>query len=262
VSKGLTVKNGTGRLPRHIAIIMDGNGRWAKARGQQRVAGHVEGANAVRQVLEAASRMGIEYLTLYAFSANNWARPTAEVEALMGLMVEFAHSELPELRKNGIRVKVIGEIERLPPRTRQAISELIEATADGVSTTLTLALSYGGRQDVVLATRKLAEQVASGKLSPSQIDEAALRRAMTTCELPDVDLLIRTGGEARVSDFLLIEAAYAEFLFMPVMWPEFRGETLQEAINLYLGRERRFGLTSEQLDRKSEPVPTSAAALM
>jgi undecaprenyl diphosphate synthase len=260
LSKGLAVKNGTGRLPRHIAIIMDGNGRWAKARGHQRIVGHSEGAKAVRHVVETASRIGIEYLTLYAFSANNWARPTAEVEALMGLMVEFARNERAELRQNGIRVKVIGEIERLPPRTREAIADLMQATADGSRMTLTLALSYGGRQDVVNAARKLAEEVATGRLDPSQIDEAALRHAMTTRELPDVDLLIRTGGEARISDFLLIEAAYAEFLFLPIMWPEFRPDTLHEAVNLFMGRERRYGLTSEQLDRKADGEHATLAA--
>lgn len=263
MSKGLAVKNVSGRLPRHVAIIMDGNGRWAKARGHQRLVGHSEGAKAVRHVVETASRIGIEYLTLYAFSANNWARPTAEVEALMGLMVEFARNERAELRQNGIRVKVIGEIERLPPRTREAIADLMQATADGSRTTLTLALSYGGRQDTVNAARKLAEQVAAGKLKPSEIDEAALRRAMTTHELPDVDLLIRTGGESRISDFLLIEAAYAEILFLPVMWPDFRPDTLHEAVDHFMGRERRFGLTSEQLDcRNDNESPVAATAIL
>ncbi|MGC4064482.1 MAG: polyprenyl diphosphate synthase [Polyangiaceae bacterium] len=254
------MKNGSGRLPRHVAIIMDGNGRWAKARGQQRIVGHSEGAKAVRHVVETASRIGIEYLTLYAFSANNWARPTAEVEALMGLMVEFARNERAELRQNGIRVKVIGETDRLPPRTREAIDDLMRATADGSRMTLTLALSYGARQDILNATRALAEQVRSGKLEPSEIDERAIRAAMTTRELPDVDLLIRTSGEARISDFLLVEAAYAELLFLPIMWPEFRPETLHAAVDQYMGRERRYGLTSEQLDRKCEGESAVLAA--
>jgi undecaprenyl diphosphate synthase len=249
-----------GRIPRHVAIIMDGNGRWAKARGYQRVIGHSEGAKSVRHVVETASRIGIEYLTLYAFSANNWARPTAEVEALMGLMVEFARNERAELRQNGIRVKVIGEIERLPPRTREAIADLTQATADGKRMTLTLAISYGARQDILNATKALATMVASGKLLPEQIDETALRQAMTTRELPDVDLLIRTSGEARISDFLLIEAAYAELLFLPIMWPEFRPEHLHDAVDSFMGRERRYGLTTEQLDRKADNESAALAA--
>jgi undecaprenyl diphosphate synthase len=256
-SKGLDVKSGQGTLPRHVAIIMDGNGRWAKARGKQRIAGHSEGAKAVRHVVETASRIGIEFLTLYAFSANNWARPTLEVEALMSLMVDFARNERAELRQNGIRVKVIGETERLPPRTQQAIRELIRATADGTRMTLTLALSYGGRQDVIAATKAIAEMVQRGQLEPKNIDESTLRRAMTTRELPDVDLLIRTGGESRISDFLLIEAAYAELLFLPIMWPEFRPDTLHDAVDRYMGRERRFGLVSEQLEHPLVAEPSS-----
>jgi len=258
------VKNATGRLPRHIAIIMDGNGRWAKARGQQRVMGHAEGAKAVRHVVETASRIGIEYLTLYAFSANNWSRPTAEVEALMGLMVEFARNERAELRQNGIRVKVIGDVSKVPQRTRNAIDELTECTSGGTRMTLTLAISYGGRQDIASAAKLLAEQVRAGHLEPSDITEEAMRKAMTTRELPDVDLLIRTGGEARISDFLLVEAAYAELLFLPVMWPEFRPETLHSAVDHFMGRERRFGLISEQVERKaeSEVAALSAVAMM
>jgi undecaprenyl diphosphate synthase len=258
--KGLEVNNGFGRLPRHVAIIMDGNGRWAKARGHQRIVGHSEGAKSVRHVVETASRIGIEYLTLYAFSANNWARPTAEVEALMGLMVEFARNERAELRQNGIRVRVIGEIERLPPRTRDAIDDLMQATADGSRMTLTLAISYGARQDILNAMKNLAEQVHTGKLAPEQIDEGTIRRALVTRELPDVDLLIRTGGEARISDFLLIEAAYAELLFLPIMWPEFRPETLHHAVEHFMGRERRYGLISEQLDRRVDNEKSALAA--
>ncbi len=245
--KVLAVKNGHGRLPRHVAIIMDGNGRWAKSRGLERVAGHAEGARAVREVVETAARIGVEYLTLYAFSVNNWARPSEEVDALMRLMIDFAHREQADLRLNGIRVKVIGQIERLPEGTRRAIDELVSATADGSRMTLSLALSYGGRQDVLSAVQALARRVARGELQPEAITEASLRAAMTTRELPDVDLLIRTGGESRVSDFLLLEAAYAELLFLPLMWPEFTPEVLRTALEQYVGRERRFGLVSEQL---------------
>lgn len=226
---------------------MDGNGRWAKARGKQRVSGHIEGAKAVRHAVETASRIGIEYLTLYAFSANNWARPTFEVEALMNLLVDFARKERAELRQNGIRVRTIGDINRLPPRTREALDDLIRGTADGTRMTLTLALSYGGRQDVLAATKAIAEMVKAGQLDPNNIDEATVRRAMTTRDLPDVDLLIRTGGESRISDFLLVEAAYAELLFLPIMWPDFTPDTLHAAVDHFMGRERRFGLTSEQL---------------
>ncbi len=251
------MKSGQGTLPRHVAIIMDGNGRWAKARGKQRIAGHSEGAKAVRHVVETASRIGIEFLTLYAFSANNWARPTLEVEALMSLMVDFARNERAELRQNGIRVKVIGETHRLPSRTQEAIQDLIRATADGTRMTLTLALSYGGRQDILVATKAIAQMVKDGKLEPKDIDDATLRRAMTTRDLPDVDLLIRTGGESRISDFLLVEAAYAELSFLPIMWPDFRPDTLHEAVDRFMGRERRFGLISEQLEHPLTAEPSS-----
>jgi undecaprenyl diphosphate synthase len=234
-------------LPRHVAIIMDGNGRWAKGRGFERIRGHRQGAQAVRHVVETAARIGIEYLTLYAFSANNWARPSDEVRALMDLMVVFARRESPDLRQNGIRVNVIGDIARLPEHTRQAVGDLVQATAAGMRMTLTLALSYGARQDALCAVRALAQQVKEGKLEPSAIDERMLRAAMTTHQLPDVDLLIRTGGQSRVSDFLLFEAAYAELLFLPIMWPDFTPDVLYAAIDHYRGTERRFGLTSEQV---------------
>ena len=240
-------------LPRHVAIIMDGNGRWATARNLQRIEGHAEGAKSVRHAVETASRIGIEFLTLYAFSANNWARPSAEVEGLMALMVDFARTECAELRQNSIRVKVIGEIDRLPAYTRNAVDELVRATSGGERMTLTLALSYGARQDVIRAFGLLARQVKEGNLDPSAIDEHTLRAAMTTQYLPDVDLLIRTGGESRISDFLLLEAAYAELLFLPTMWPDFKPETLYQAIDHYRGIERRFGLTSEQLQTAEIP---------
>lgn len=233
--------------PRHVAIIMDGNGRWARNRGLQRYEGHAQGARAVRDTVETAARVGIEYLTLYAFSVANWQRPRIEVEALMRLLARFAKQERAELRSLGIRVGVIGSLEDLPSTTRHAVQDLIRYTSTGDRMTLSLALSYGGRQDMVDAARALAAQVHAGLLLPEEIDEARLRAQMSTHRLPDVDLLIRTGGEARVSDFLLFEAAYAELLFTPVMWPEFRPEHLLQAIDTYRGKERRFGLTSEQL---------------
>jgi undecaprenyl diphosphate synthase len=237
-------------IPRHVAIIMDGNGRWAKARGQHRLMGHAEGAKAVRHAVETSVRLGISYLTLYAFSVNNWSRPTDEVSGLMDLMVSFAKSEAAELRETGVAVQVIGQPERLPPHTRAAIDELMSTTATGTKMTLTLALSYGGREDVLIGVRRLAEQLALGRLDGSDVDFRALRRAMSTSKLPDVDLLIRTGGESRISDFLLLEAAYAELLFLPIMWPDFTPEVLRAAVAHYQDKERRFGLTSEQVRTK------------
>ena len=247
-------------LPRHVAIIMDGNGRWARARGLDRIEGHAQGARAVRHAVETAARIGIEYLTLYAFSVNNWARPSEEVQALMALMVDFARSEQSELRQNGIRVEVIGQIDRLPSGTQAAVDALVRSTAQGDRMILTLALSYGSRQDVVDAVRSIAERVRTGELDPSKIDAAALRQSMTTHRLPDVDLLIRTGGESRVSDFLLLEAAYAELLFLPIMWPDFTPDALRNAVESYVSRERRFGLTSEQVQSTTDATGTVAQA--
>ncbi len=227
---------------------MDGNGRWAKLRGLARYEGHAEGARAVRETVETAARAGVEYLTLYAFSVANWQRPRIEVEALMRLLSRFAKQERAELRQLGIRVGVIGTLEDLPTTTRRAVEDLIEYTKDGDRMTLTLALSYGGRQDLVDAARALAVRVRSGMLLPEEIDERLLRREMTTYALPDVDLLIRTGGETRVSDFLLFESAYAELAFLPMMWPDFRPEVLLETLRGYGSKERRFGLTSEQVE--------------
>ncbi|HEY2407318.1 MAG TPA: polyprenyl diphosphate synthase [Polyangiaceae bacterium] len=234
-------------LPRHVAIIMDGNGRWAKGRGLDRAEGHAEGARAVRDAVETATRVGVRYLTLYAFSVANWARPRPEVEALMRLLVEFAKQERAELRQNGIAVNVIGALEDLPTSTRHAVEDLIEYTRDGERMTLTLALSYGGRQDIVEAARSLAVRARAGLVLPEEIDEAFFHRQMTTHDLPDVDLLIRTGGETRVSDFLLFESAYAELVFLPIMWPDFRPQTLTDAIAAYGQKERRFGKTSDQV---------------
>ena len=244
------MKNGNDgyvRIPRHVAIIMDGNGRWAKGRGLERIDGHAEGARAVRDAVETASRVGIKFLTLYAFSVANWARPRGEVEALMRLLVEFARKERAELRQNGIRVNVIGSLDDLPTSTRHAVEDLLRYTADGDRMTLTLALSYGGRQDIVEAARSLAVRAKAGLVLPEEIDEKFFQRHMTTHELPQVDLLIRTGGETRVSDFLLFESAYAELLFLPIMWPEFRPETLLSALEVFGAKERRFGMISEQV---------------
>jgi undecaprenyl diphosphate synthase len=233
-------------LPRHVAIIMDGNGRWAQARGLPRTDGHAEGARAVRDTVETAARMGVQYLTLYAFSTANWSRPRSEIEALMRLLLDFSRQERMELRELGIRVRVAGRAEELPLLTRLGLRELVDYTRGGERMTLTLALSYGGRRDMIDAARALAERVRAGELDPSAIDESTFRAELSTSGLPDVDLLIRTGGESRVSDFLLYEAAYAELEFLGIMWPDFRARHLVEAVERYMRQERRFGLTSEQ----------------
>ncbi|MDX2051006.1 MAG: polyprenyl diphosphate synthase [Polyangiaceae bacterium] len=236
-------------LPRHIAIIMDGNGRWAKARGLERVEGHAEGARAVRETVESCAKLGVQFLTLYAFSVANWARPPREVQALMKLLVYFANREKEDLRNNGVRVRVVGNLDDLPLLTRHSVEELMAYTADCQGMTLSLALSYGGRKDIVDAARALAAKARAGLLLPEDIDEASFQREMSTEALPNVDLLIRTGGETRVSDFLLFESAYAEFVFLPIMWPEFDAKALGLALDIYAGKERRFGLTSEQVQR-------------
>jgi undecaprenyl diphosphate synthase len=235
------------RVPEHVAIIMDGNGRWAQARGQIRTDGHVKGADAVREAVRTARREGVRYLTLYAFSVANWNRPAFEVRALMQLLAQFANSEKEELKERGIRLAVIGEFDQLPENARQALQDAMDYTRDGQEMVLSLALSYGARNDITCAMRRLAERVARGELSSSEITEDLLRQNMTTRDLPNVDLLIRTGGESRVSDFLLFESAYAELVFLPVMWPEFREHHLLEALAGFATRERRFGLTSAQV---------------
>jgi len=226
---------------------MDGNGRWAQGRGKLRWEGHAEGARAVRRALEAVGEMGIPYLTLYAFSVNNWSRPRMEVEALMRLLTRFARKEQAELIQKGVRVQLVGTPEDLPGATRRAVEHLVEATSGGTRTTLSLALSYGGRHDLARAARRMAEQVALGRLDPKDVSESLLRKYLSTHDLPDVDLLIRTGGESRVSDFLLFEAAYAELSFLPVMWPDFDETHLSAAVERYQGIERRFGLTGDQI---------------
>ena len=240
---------------------MDGNGRWAKARGLARARGHMRGATAVRSTVETAVELGIEYLTLYAFSVANWSRPQAEVCALMQLLVDFAGSERSNLRKNGVRLNVAGRLAELPSHTQAAIEDLKAHTSDCNRMTLTLALSYGGRQDILSAARTLVEQAQAGHLEAKDIDEALFREAMSTRGLPDVDLLIRTSGESRLSDFLLFECAYAEMLFLPVMWPDFSPAHLREALDAYGAKERRFGKTSEQLPGNgSSSFPAAVAA--
>lgn len=235
------------KLPQHIAIIMDGNGRWAKAQGKPRVYGHRQGVTAVREVTEAAAGLGIPYLTLYAFSAENWRRPVLEVSALMQLLVQTIRREMKTLQQNQIRLHAIGDLSVLPGRTRQSLEEAMAATALNHRMTLTLALNYGSRQEIVQAFRELGHAIKEGRIMPDEIDQAHISKALYTREMPDPELVIRTSGEQRISNFLLWQVAYAELLFSPVMWPDFRKEHLYQAIIDYQHRERRFGKTTEQL---------------
>ena len=234
-------------LPSHVAIILDGNGRWAHQRSLPRTQGHEHGAAAVRTAVRGCHERGIDCLTLYAFSVNNWSRPKDEVDALMRICTEFAESEREDLARRGIRVRIVGEIDDVPSRTRRAMEKLVEDTAGGTEMTLALALNYGGRRDVVNAIRALAIRARAGLVMPEEIDETSLRSYLTTCDLPDPDLVIRTGGERRLSDFLLFESAYAELFFTETFWPDFTEETLDEALSAYARRQRRFGKTGGQV---------------
>ncbi len=235
------------KLPRHIAVIMDGNGRWAKEKGMQRVFGHRNGVKAVREVTEACTELGVKYLTLYAFSTENWNRPEAEVNALMTLLVETIKNEIKTLNENGVRLQAIGDINRLPERSRKTLLEAIDATKNNPRMTLVLALNYSAKWEIVEAARKLATAAKSGEIEPAGIDENAFANALSTSGMPDPELLIRTSGESRISNFLLWQIAYAELYFTPTLWPDFRREHLYEAIINFQNRERRFGKTSEQL---------------
>ncbi len=239
------------RLPSHIAIIMDGNGRWAKKRGNMRVFGHRSAIKAVRDTTEGAAELGIGFLTLYAFSTENWGRPKLEVNALMELLVDTIKSEMSTLMDNDIRLASIGNIDDLPARTRRRLQEAIEQTRDNKRMTLTLALSYGARNDLVSATRKLAQLAKEGDISPEEIDDKMISRHLSTADMPDPELLIRTSGEYRISNFLLWEIAYAELYITPTLWPDFRREDLYEAIKNFQQRERRFGKISEQIHNNS-----------
>ncbi len=233
-------------LPRHLAIIMDGNGRWARGRGLPRIEGHREGAASVREVVRAARELGLSALTLFAFSEQNWDRPPDEVGALMELLYKYILEERGEIMQHRIRLTAIGELERLPGYVREALLALMEESRENQGMILCLALSYGGREDLVQAVRTLAAEVRAGRLDPDEVSEVVLDARLSTQALPPLDLLVRTSGEHRLSNFLLWQAAYAELYFTPVMWPEFRREQLLEALAAYGQRERRFGLTSEQ----------------
>jgi len=229
--------------PAHIAIIMDGNGRWAKARGLPRTAGHKRGAESVRRTVEAAREMGVSYLTLYGFSSENWKRPAGEVSDLMGLLRLYLRNEVNSLHKSGIRLKVIGDRKRLGPDIVRLIEDAEAKTAGNAALTLVLALSYGGRQELVEAARRIACDVAAGTLSPEAIDEDLFGGHLFTAGIPDPDLIIRTSGEKRISNFLLWQGAYAELVFIETLWPEFGRVELEDAIRDYHGRDRRYGAT-------------------
>ena len=234
-------------LPKHLAIIMDGNGRWAKKQGLLRAIGHENGTKAVKLTVEACAKMGIANLTLYAFSTENWNRPKMEVDALMNILVNSLKKELPTLIKNNIRLNTIGNIDLLPSKARRQLQEVIEQTKGNSRMTLTLALSYGSREELISAFKKITEKINTDQLTTADINEATINQHLYTHDLPDVDLVIRTSGEHRISNFLLWQIAYAELYFTDVLWPDFRENDLHEAIISYQQRERRFGKTSEQV---------------
>ena len=242
-------------VPRHVAIIMDGNGRWAKARGLPRSAGHREGARSVRKVVTRARERGVEVLTMYAFSAQNWSRTEAEIEGLMTLLIEFCEGERDLLMDQGIRFQTIGQRERLPEQTLAAVQALEAVTAANAAMTLVVALSYGGREEIVAAARNLAKQVADGEMAVDDIDEATFADALTTGQWPDPDLLIRTGGDVRVSNFLLWQIAYAEFVIEPSAWPDYDGDALDRALLAFGKRQRRFGGVVDVTGKVDAPRP-------
>lgn len=235
------------RLPRHVAIIMDGNGRWAKEQGQDRLYGHYHGVESVRNVTEGAAELGIEYLTLYAFSTENWDRPEQEVTGLMELLIDTIRKEVPTLNKNNIRLHVIGAVDMLPPGAHAALDEALEETAKNTGLNLIMALSYSSRWELVTAVKSIAAEVKKGNLNPEDITQETLQQHLCTRNFPDPELMIRTSGEFRISNFLLYQLAYAELYFTNTRWPDFRKENLVEALIDFQNRERRFGKTSEQV---------------
>jgi undecaprenyl diphosphate synthase len=245
-------------LPSHVGIIMDGNGRWAQLRGKERAFGHKEGSRAVRRIVRASRRLGLKALTLYAFSEQNWARPDEEVDALMGLLREFLLSERDEILDNGIRLNAVGNLGRLPGIVRAVLDPLRNESSEHTEMTLTLALSYGGREEIATAARELAAEVASGRRAIDTVTEETLHARMPSLAVGDPDLVIRTGGERRISNFLLYGLAYAELHFADVLWPDFGENELYEAIGSYQARERRFGLVGKPV---TLPPKTSAARL-
>jgi undecaprenyl diphosphate synthase len=236
-----------GEIPRHIAIIMDGNGRWAKRRGRPRISGHTEGVESVRDIVNACGELGVSYLTLYAFSTENWKRPQEEVSLLMRLLLKALRDETDRLNSNNVRLRVIGDVQALPAEVQTGLLESIQKTGANTGLTLVLALSYSGRWDLTEALRRLAKDVAAGRLAPESVTEEIVSAYLSTAGVPDPDLLIRTSGELRISNFLLWQLAYTEFHITPKLWPDFRREDLYEAISSYQRRERRFGMVGDQL---------------
>lgn len=238
------------RLPQHIAIIMDGNGRWAKSQNLDRTFGHKEGIKAVRRTIEAAAKATIPYITLYTFSTENWNRPAEEVKALMSLMIQAVANETPDLIKNNIRVNVIGDVDRLPADTKKALEHCLEETSICTGTTVVLALSYSSKWELTKAMKDIIKDVEAGKIKEADIDEDTITQYLATKQIPDPDILIRTGGEFRISNFLLWQIAYSELYFTDELWPDFSEESLFKAIVNFQNRERRFGKTSEQVTEK------------
>ncbi len=237
----------TKRVPQHVAIIMDGNGRWAKKKGESRAYGHLNGVRGVRETLEGASEIGVKFLTLYAFSTENWERPSEEVSALMDLLVQTIVKEIDELEEKRVRLMAIGAIDMLPDSCRQTLLDAIERTKTYDRITLVLALSYSSRWEITRAMQRVAEDVKAGDLDPKSIDESLVMKYLETANVPDPELLIRTSGEKRISNFLLWQIAYSELYFTPTLWPDFKKEDFFEAIVAYQNRERRFGKISEQI---------------
>lgn len=239
----------SGEIPNHIAIIMDGNGRWAKKLGYTRVFGHKEGVNSVRDIVEACGQLGVKYLTLYTFSTENWKRPKSEVTVLMKLLIKGLRDEADRLHRNNIKLIATGNLERLPDSVHQELEDAMELTKDNKKMTLNLALSYSGRWDILNAVRNMYNDCADGKIRPEDINEKLFSNYLMTRNIPDPDLMIRTGGEYRISNFLLWQLAYTEIYIDTIFWPQFRREQLYKAIEVYQTRERRFGLVSEQLKK-------------
>jgi len=239
------LKNGSNPIPRHVALIMDGNGRWAKQRGMERIFGHENGITAVRETVEAAGEIGVEYVTFYAFSTENWSRPRHEVDTLMELLVNAITNETPELIAKGVKLNAIGDLNSLPSDCRTKLSEAIALTKDNTRLNVIVALSYSSYWEIVDAVKKIARQVRNNQLDPEAIDKDIFRNFLQSCDIPDPDLLIRTSGELRISNFLLWQIAYSELYFTPVLWPDFRKEHFMQAIADFQRRERRYGKTTE-----------------
>lgn len=252
MQEGLLDRIDKDRLPQHIAIIMDGNGRWAEEKGQDRLYGHFHGVESVRDIVEGSAELGIRYLTLYAFSTENWDRPQPEVDGLMSLLVETIHKEVPVLNKNNIRLHVIGDLKMLPDFAHKELEEALEKTSHNTGLNLIMALSYSSRWELVNAVKNIGLDVKAGKIDPASITQDTLQQYLSTSQFPDPELMIRTSGEYRISNFLLYQLAYAELYFTNTRWPDFRKHNLYEAIIDFQGRERRFGKTGNQIQEETQ----------